>query len=130
MRAVAVALLLLAGCGGLSLRPVNPNHVQRKAEVTGRLGIDEPNLNQVLQADQVECDRLDNRVLGWTATSIVLGVAGGGSGVTAMFTESTPRYVTGGIGVGMAALTALSAYMSTQYAQRYARRCTVNLGGK
>lgn len=125
-----LAILLLSGCGSLTLRPVNPDHHARKVEVSARLGVSEPKLDQTLQAEQVECDTLDNKVLGWTSVTILGGVLSGGSGVTSMFTADTPRYVVGGIGVALAAISALSAYLSTQYASRYAHRCTVDTGGR
>lgn len=122
--------LLVSGCGGLRLRPDNRNHAERKAEVTQRLNTDPTSLDAVLKAEQQECDSLDNKVLGWTATTIVAGVLGGSGGVTSLLTDSTPRWVTGGIGVGLSALSALSAYLATQYSARYSHRCTVNTGGR
>lgn len=130
MRTALVLFFALSGCGSLTLRPVNPDHHARKVEVSERLGIEEPKLDQTLLAEQAECDSLDNKVLGWTATVVVAGVLSGGSGVTSLFTEQVPRYVVGGVGVVLAAVSALSAYLSTQFAQRYARRCTVNTGGR
>jgi Zn-dependent alcohol dehydrogenase len=125
-----LVLLLLTGCGTLRLRPVNLDHRARKLEVTQTLSTDEERLNTALKAEQSECDSLDNKVMGWTATTIVAGVLGGAGGVTSLLTDNTPRTVTGSVGVGLAAISALSAYLSTQYAQRYSHRCTVNTGGK
>lgn len=124
------AVLLASGCSSLTLRPVNANHWMRKTEVMARLGVDETALNQLLPAEQAACDKLDGQVTGWTATALVVGVLSGGSGVTSIFTDSTPRYVVGGVGVGLAATAALAAYMSTTLAQNYARKCTVNTGGR
>lgn len=130
IRLFPTILCLLSGCSSLSLRPVNPDHVARKAEVTRRLGIDETNLNQVLKDDQQACDKLDRTVMGWTGTSVAMGSLAGGSGVTSLFTESTSRYVVGGLGIGLAAFAAVSAYLSTAYASKYSRQCTVNTGGR
>lgn len=127
--AIAVALAL-SGCAGFSLRPVQRNHALRLAEVRERLGTDDARLAAMLASTQAECDALDAKVTGWTATTVVAGVLGGGSGVTSIFTESTSRYVVGGVGVGLAAVSALSAYLSVHYAQGYARRCAVNTGGQ
>jgi hypothetical protein len=127
---VVVVWLFLTGCGSLTLRPVNPDHAARKLEVTGKLGIDEVNLDQVIKEDKAACDALDNKVIGFTATAVTLGVLGGGSGLTSIFTENTPRYAIGGVGVGLAALTALFSYLSTQFASKYARQCAVNVGGR
>lgn len=129
-RVMLTLLAALSGCGSLRLRPVNPDHKARKAEVTQMLTTDENTLNAALKAEQAECDSLDNKVLGWTATTIVAGVLGGGGGVTSILTNDTPRYVVGGLGVGLAAVSALSAYLSTQYSSRYSHRCTVNTGGR
>lgn len=125
-----VALALLAGCSSISLRPVNPDHHARKMELTQRLGVGEELLNATLAADQAECDKLDNEVTGFTAATVVIGVLGGGSGLTSVFTDSTPRYATAGTSVGLAAFSALFAYLSTSFAQKYARRCAVNAGGR
>lgn len=126
---LALTLVLLSGCS-VSLRPVQRNHALRIAEVTERLGVDQPTLNAALANTQTQCDSLDAKVTAWTATTVVAGVLGGGSGVTSIFTESTPRYVVGGVGVGLAAISALSAYLSVHYSQAYARLCTVNTGGQ
>lgn len=78
-----------------------------------------------------ECKRLDRDVVGWTASGVVFGVLGGGSGITtAFFDDKTPRYVTGGVSVTLGAVTALASYLATVSAKKYADRCTVNTGGK
>jgi len=62
---------------------------------------------------------------------VVLGVLGGGSGVTtAFFDDSTPRYVTGSISIVFGAMGALSGYLSSHYSKKYANRCTDNSGGE
>ncbi len=130
---VAIAIVLaaiLSGCSALSLRPVERNHALRKAEVTQKLGVDEETVNAAVAADQAECDALDNKVTGFTATTVVLAILSGGSGLTSVFTDNTPRYAIGGVGVGLAAGSGLFTYLSTQFAQRYSRRCAVNLGGR
>jgi hypothetical protein len=124
-----VAALLLAGCGHFSLRPVQRDHAIRVAEVKERLGTDDAHLSVMIANTQDQCDSLDAKVTGFTATSIVVGVLGGGSGVTSIFTESTPRYVVGGVGVGLAAMSALTAYLTVHYSQEYAHKCTANVGG-
>lgn len=121
---------MLAGCGTLTLRPVQTNHALRKAEVSQKLGVPEETVNAAVAADQAECDALDNKVTGFTATTVVLSILSGGSGVTSIFTDQTPRYATGGVAVGLAASSALFTYLSTQFAQRYSRRCAVNMGGR
>jgi hypothetical protein len=129
---LALALWLsfaLAGCGSLSLRPVQQDHVVRMAQVKEMLATDDAHLSVSLASSQVECDAIDARVTAFTASSIVVGVLGGGSGVSSLFTEATPRYVVGGVGVGLAAMSALTAYLTVHYAQLYARRCAVNTGG-
>jgi hypothetical protein len=75
------------------------------------------------------CDRLDRSVMGWTAATMALGVLGGSTGVTAALTEDVPRYVTGGISVGLSTTAAIATYLSTAYAQRYVRGCTLAAGG-
>lgn len=131
MRFVVLAsLLFLVGCGTLSLRPKNPDHFARRAEVAQKLGVDPLVVDAALAADKAACDKLDNTVTGFTATTVVLGVLSGGSGLTSIFTDNTSRYVTGGIGVGLAASTALFTYLATTFSQKYARNCAVNLGGK
>lgn len=130
MRTLVLLAALAAACSTVRLRPDNPDHAARKLEVTQRLNTDAQSLDAVLKAQQDECDSLDGKVLGWTATAVVAGVLGGGGGVTSLFTESTPRYAVGGVGVGLAAVTALASYLSTQYSARYSHRCTVNTGGK
>lgn len=120
---------MLSGCGTLSLRPLQRDHIVRMTEVKENLGTDDAHLSVALTNTQAQCDSLDAKVTGLTATSIVVGVLGGGSGVTSIFTESTPRYVVGGVGVALSTLTALTSYLTVHYAQLYARRCTVNAGG-
>lgn len=127
---LALALcFLLSGCGTLTLRPMQRNHDERMAEVRARLNTDDAHLSVMLASTQEECDSLDARATGWTASSVVVGVLGGGSGAASLFTDSTPRYVVGGVGVGLSAVSALSAYMSVHTAQQYARKCSVNTGG-
>ena len=78
-----------------------------------------------------ECTGIDKRVVGWTATGVVLGVLGGGAGVTtAFFDDTTPRYVTGTISVVFGAMTALASYLSVASSKKYADRCTDNQGGR
>lgn len=78
-----------------------------------------------------ECKSYDRSVVGWTATGVVLGVLGGGSGVTtAFFDDKTPKYITGTISVVFGAMTALSSYMATAASKRYTDRCTQNEGGQ
>ncbi len=74
-----------------------------------------------------ECDKIDSQYVGWTATTVVSGVLSGGSGLSSIFTESTPRYVVGGVGVSLAAVTALSTFMGTHYAQKYTRLCVTGV---
>jgi hypothetical protein len=129
---IALAIWLgcmLAGCGSLTLRPVQRDHALRMAQVKEMLGTDDAHLSVMVVNSQAECDALDTKVTAFTASSVVAGVLGGGSGVTSIFTESTPRYVVGGVGVGLSALTALTAYLTVRYSQLFARRCTVNTGG-
>lgn len=121
MRAIAVALLvLLGGC----------RHLQPRTCLTRRPA------NMTLSfvpppATWAECTGYDKRVVGWTATGVVLGVLGGGSGVTtAFFDQNTPRYITGSISVVFGAMTALSSYMATAASKKYADRCTQNEGGR
>lgn len=128
--AIVLGCLFTTGCASLSLRPVQPNHALRKAEVAQKLGVDQATIEAAVTADAATCNRIDNTVTGFTATTVVLGVLSGSSGIASIFTDQTPRYVTGGIGVGLAASTALFTYLSTQFAQRYARQCAVNLGGR
>jgi hypothetical protein len=128
--AVATALVFLGGCGTLTLRPVQTNHALRMSEMTYKLEVPRETLNATIENTQAQCDVLDSRVMGWTGTSIASGILGGGSGLASVFTETTPRYVVGGIGVGLATLAGISAYLSTAYAQKFARRCTVNVGGR
>jgi hypothetical protein len=86
-------------------------------------------LSASIEYTQEQCDRIDSRVMGWAATAIATGVLSSGSGISSIFTESTPRYVVGSIGVGLATLAGISSYLSTAYAQKFARRCTINVGG-
>jgi hypothetical protein len=82
-------------------------------------------------SDRIACDRLDNFQIGWTATSVVAGVLGGGGGITtAVLDEHVPRYVTGSFSVFLSASAALAAYMSTTYTKKYTEQCTINTGGK
>ncbi len=128
-RVAALAALLCCGC--LSLRPVQRDHALRKAEVSVRLGVDSPAIDGALAADQAECDALDGKVAGWTAVTVVGGVLGGGGGLTTVLTDDpTARYVVGGLGIAVAAVTALGAYMATATSARYTRRCAVNMGGR
>ncbi len=119
----------LTGCGGITLRPVQRDHAIRLAQVRALLATDDAHLSVAVSNTKEECDDLDGKVTAWTATGAGLGVLAGGSGLTALFTDSTPRYVTGGVGAGLAAFTAVATFLSTHYAQNYARRCAVNTGG-
>ena len=113
--AVLCCLLLAAGC-----------HLQPRS----RPGLMAPRF-QPPPATWEECTGIDKRVVGWTATGVVLGVLGGGSGVTtAFFDESTPRYVTGTISVVFGATAALAGYLSSVNSKKYADRCTTNDGGQ
>jgi len=102
-------LIFLSGCGSLTLRPAVSHNMMLGATALGT---------------PVECDRMDSKYVGWTATTIVAGVLSGSSGLGSIFTESTPRYVVGGVGAGLAAITALSAFIGTHYAQRFTRLCS------
>ncbi len=126
----AAAFFFLAGCGTLSLRPVQPDHALRKAEIVQKLGVDAPTLDTALVLDQKQCDSLDNTVTGLTASSIALGVLTGGSGLTALLTDAVPPKATGGVTLGLAVLTSTFAYLTTAFSQTYTRKCAVNLGGK
>ena len=130
MKLLVLTLLVCTGCGTFSLRPVQRDHAKRIAEVKERLGVDDAHLGGMLATEQAECDALDNKATGWVATTIVAGVLGGGSGLTSVFTNDTPRYVVTGTGIALAAVSALSAYMGSHYAQRYSRECAVNVGGR
>lgn len=113
--AFLVALTLLTGC-----------HLQPRYQ--GLLA--SPGGLQPPPATWAECTRLDRDVVGWSATGVVVGVLGGGSGITtAFFDAKTPRYITGGISVTLGALSALSGYMVARSTKKYAERCTVNTGG-
>lgn len=129
MRLLILALLL-SGCNTITLRPRQRDHVQRLLEVQGRLGVDSLRLNSMLADTQEQCNALDTKVTALTATSISLGIAGGGSGVATLFAPTTSRYITGGISLGVAMVTAGTSYASTHEAQRYARECAVNVGGQ
>jgi hypothetical protein len=131
MRAVFATLAFVAGCSTITLRPVQRDHAIRKAEVSSKLGVDEPTLNATLAADQAECDALDASVTKWTVLSLVAGGLAGGSGLTTIITDNQiTRYVIGGVGIGVAVLTPVFAFMSASYSQKYARRCAINTGGK
>jgi len=131
--AITIAIIvasIFCGCGTLSLRPVQPDHALRKAEVTQKLGVDAPTLDTALAADSAHCNALDNTVTGLTATSIGLGVLSGGSGLTALLTDAVPQKATGGVTLGLAVLTSTFAYLTTSFSQKYTRQCAVNVGGK
>ncbi len=132
MRTGWLGLVLLAfGCGSLTLRPVQTNHALRKAEVSQALGVEPQRIDAALQEDQAACDKLDGQVTGWTAVSVVGGALSGGSGLSTLLTDdATARYAIGGVVIGVAAVTAFSAFWTTHLGQKYARRCAVNLGGR
>lgn len=102
-------LLLALALTGCSLRPVQ----RGGGTITAAL------------LDAVACDKLDRSVMGWTAATMALGVLAGSTGVTAALTDNVPRYVTSGVSIGLGSLTAITTYLSTAYAQRYVRGCTI-----
>ena len=108
MKRLICALAVLTACSDVhfSLKPDSSLDHMRK-----------------LTLETPECVALDNKNLGWMATSVVAGVLGGGSGVTSLLTDNTPRYVVSSVGIGLSALAALSSFLSTQYAARYTRQC-------
>ena len=113
--ALLLLFLLLAGC-----------HLQPRV----RPGLMAPRF-QPPPATWEECTSIDKRVVGWTATGVVLGVLGGSSGVTtAFFDESTPRYITGTISVVFGATAALAGYLSSVNSKKYTDRCVENTGGQ
>lgn len=74
------------------------------------------------------CAKLDNDVVGLTAASIGIGVLAGGAGLSSVLTDSTPRIIVGGTGVALAVGSGVLTYLSSTYAQRYARGCTTPSG--
>lgn len=78
-----------------------------------------------------ECKIIDRNALGWTATAVVFGILGGSSGgLTSAFDETTSRYITGSIAVGLSVIGALGGFLGSVYSKRYAEKCTSNTGGK
>lgn len=121
MHWVTSLILLLAGCHlqpkfRPGLKAVNPMIVA---------AVQPPSLSWE------ECSKIDRNVIGWTATSVVLGVLGGSSGgLAASFSESTPRYITGSISAVLSVVGALGGFLGSVYSKQYATRCTTNTGGK
>lgn len=114
---VLVLLVVLGGC-----------HLQPRTRHVREFGLEE---YHPPPATWAECSKYDRDVVGWTATGVVLGVLGGGSGVTtAFFDQNTPRYITGSISVTFGALTALASYLGSTASKKYADRCTQNEGGR
>ena len=111
--AVAVALVALGGC---SLRGQS---LPTKTAVSVAY---DPAL-------EAQCRKLDRTVMGFTATSIGLGVAGGANGLASIFTTSTDRTATAATGVGVAILSAVFTYLSNAEAQVYTRMCTAGITG-
>lgn len=124
-----ILVLWLVGCA--RFKPINVNHPEHLQKMAAKLGVEPGKLNWPSLGDQYECDRLDGAATGWTATSVVAGVLGGGAGITTtILDQQTPRWATGSVTVGLAAISALSGYLSTHYAARYTQRCTLNTGGR
>lgn len=115
--AAAILLLSIPGCSALYLLPpARQLHPAQAAAVAPMLS-------------SAACAALSREVTAWTATTVVASVLGGGSGVSAIFTAQTPRIAIASTGVGLATLSALSAYLSARFAANYAQGCTVNVGG-
>jgi hypothetical protein len=43
--------------------------------------------------------------------------------VASILSPTTPRYVTGGVSIGLSVFAGVSAYLSTAYAALFAREC-------
>lgn len=126
---VAGLLSLLPGCGTLTLRPVQHDHALRMAEVRTKLETDDARLAVMLAYTQAQCDSLDSTVTGVTAGSLGVGALAGASGLSSIFTTNTPRLAITITGVVLAVATPVMGYVSTNLAQRFTRKCTVNTGG-
>jgi hypothetical protein len=105
----AMAILLALALGGCSLR-------QPYARTYRAVSTD--------PALAAWCQSLNRRVIGFTATSVGLGAAGGATGLSSIFTGSTNRYATAGTSVGLAILAPIFAYLSNVESQAYTRSCT------
>ena len=79
---------------------------------------------------EAECDHLDNKVTGWMATSLAATALGGVSGiVTSVPSDQTSRWIISGVSLLFGATAAVASYLSTHFAARYTKQCTVNIGG-
>lgn len=120
---------LCASCG--SLRPINRNHQEHLMHIAGKLGVEPGTLNWPSLEEEKVCNSLDAKTTGWTATAVVAGVLGGGAGITTtVLDDKTPRWAVGSVTVTLSAVSALSIFLSTHFGQRYAQKCSINLGGK
>lgn len=74
--------------------------------------------------------KLNDEAIGLMAASIGLGVLAGSSGVTTLFTSSTPRYVVGAVGLALQVGAGVTTALSTLYGTRYAAECTEDDGAR
>ncbi len=74
--------------------------------------------------DEATCADLNRDAVAFSATAAGLGVLAGGSGVSSVLTSSTPRYVVGGVGVGLATMSAVFTYLGSAYSAEYSHTCT------
>lgn len=111
VRAVILALLL-SGCSTFSLRP---SHFPERVTAPTPEEIEEQKI----------CDKMDNKQIAWTGTSIAFGVLAGAGGLTtAVFDDKTPRWAIGSVSLLLAVGMAVTSYVSKVETKRYSDRCT------
>lgn len=108
---VAFLLSLLPGCNAFSLLP----HPARPVGTHLMIGV---------PVASARCDALNTDVIALTATSVGFGVLSSGSGVTSLFTSSTSRYITGGVGIGLALFSGVFTSLSASFAANFTQECT------
>lgn len=119
----------VSGCGAITLRPVQRDHALRMAQVRQVLATDDVHLNAALTDTQAQCDALDTEVTVLTSLTTGAGILAGASGVSAIFTSSTPRLAVSITGAILAVIGGAMPPFTASASQRFTRRCTVNTGG-
>lgn len=75
-----------------------------------------------------ECDALDSSRRTWGAVAVGAAIgAGTGGGITALFTDATPRAVVGITTLSTAIFSAVAAYLTNDYATSYRDHGCMNL---
>lgn len=111
--AVAVALVALGGCA------IRATRLESGVRMT--IGRD--------PALDAQCAAYNRRAIGFTATAVALGGLGAATGIPAMLSSDTPRWVTGSISAVTSAGAAVFTTLANLETAAYARSCAVEVAG-